>query len=550
MVRSAEKPDELPGKDIIPAFSGLPIRLGSTGQTELRFLEFFYRRTAPHISGFYDNDFYNRLLLQAGQHEPAIRYAMMACGAMHEHYEFKVVPALEDRSQSTFALPTPPLAFASYNKAISALMKQLASGSGSVETVVMCCLLFTCLECLRGDPESAAAHLRSGGSILASWLSRKKTIKGYERQPPLNTPSSNDPSLVRDTLIPIFQRLGSHIAAVPVLSNACFSNLMRDDLATNDEILSGFQNLPQARNSLLGLLELAMRYVQGLALSKYERVLSEEEVKALLGVRQRFINWDRSYAELLKATDETTRNSRRALVLLIHRRGVDVILKTLLFTGQCALDEYMADFDFIVRSGKSILDGSASNGLADPQLGIFSLEEGMTMACYYVASRCRNPVLRRDAIKLLRQGPARQGFYNARLFAEVANRIVEYEENYVHETSLAALLSSASPYLQSTQPASPSLAGSHALGHAFLAWPDAPVDRMSHPDVESSLEQSVAYYSDLKRAASLIPEEARIHVVDIQENQGESHNHHIVTYMAKPDGLQTDWKIWTEHIFI
>lgn len=474
---------------------------------------------------------------------------MMACGAMHEHYEFQVVPALDNSSKNVRAPPTPPIALASYNKAITALMRQLSAGSGSVETVVMCCLLFTCLECLRGDTHSAAAHLRSGGSILASWLSRNKTIKGYEKEPPLTTPSSNNPQLVRNSLIPIFQRLGTHISVASAISTADFNNLIRNDLATNDEILSGFQDLSQARNSLLSLCGLAARYVQSLAQSKYEHIAGEEEVQALLGLRQRFVNWDRSYAELLKTTAETDRNSRRALVLLVQRRWFNVVIRTALLTHQCAFDEYMDDFVFIVCSGERLL-AQVPNDLADPKLETFSLEEGITAACYYVASRCRNPVLRRDAIKLLREGPARQGIWNSRLFAEVGDKIVEYEESYISKTSIEPPASLTGPDPTNMQPVGPGTAGLDVYRDACPAGPDVPFDPVLDPGMGSAPKKSMAYYSDLKRAASFVPEEARIHLADIQENRGESPHYHVVTYMAKPDGLQADWKTWTEQVFI
>lgn len=526
--------------------SGLPIRLESSTNQELRFLGFFYQRTAPHISGFFDGDFYNKFLLQAGQYEPAIRYAMMACGAMHEHYEFEVVPALDKRSGAMLAPPKPPFALSSYNKAISALMKQLSSGTGSVESVTMCCLLFTCLECLRGDPQSAAAHLRSGGSILASWMSRNKTIRGSVADPPYQTPSTSDPHWIHDNLIPIFQRLGSHVMTAGRISSTEFNTLVREDLSQNDPMLAGFETIDQARNTLMNLCALAARYVRLLAQNKYDRTTTEEEIRALLGLRQKVANWDRAMSEFLKSTDDATRNSRRALVLLIQRRCYNPVLGTALLPSQCAFDDYNEDYTFVVRSGERLLNRALSTvPLDDRELETFSFEEGITPACYYVATKCRDPILRRVAVRLLKEGPARQGIWNSRLFAKVAERHIEIEENY-KSTPPTAPHSPMDPNM-----VDPSLVDTELYNNPSLPMtPESLAEPSWAPSVDSLPRQALTNYSNLKKGASSIPEEARIHVADIRESPDGNPHQHSVTFLSRPNGLQADWKIWTEQVVI
>lgn len=519
----------------------MPVRLESTTEQELRFLEFFYQRTAPHISGFFDNDFYNKFLLQAGQYEPSIRYAMMACGAMHEHYEFEVVPAINRKNAAVAdAPPKPPFALASYNKAISALMKQLSSSAGSVESVAMCCLLFVCLECLRGDPQSAAAHLRSGGSILASWLSRNKTIKGCVTEPPYPTPSTTDPGWVHTNLIPIFQRLGSHVSTAGQISSAEFNSL-KDNLDRTDAHLDRFDSIMEARNSLLSLCALASRYVVSLAQNKYDRTMTGEEIDALMAVRQKMRNWDKAYGDFLDEADVAIRNSRRALVLWIQRRCYNVALGTALLPDQCAYDSYMEDYTFIVRNGERLYSRTnVSPVLRDAELSTFSLEEGITPACYFVASTCRDPILRRVAIRLLRQGPARQGIWNALLFASVAERIVEFEE------SLEGILT----------PTSSASSHGQEEGTSNSELAPLPIPRASSsestttPVPNTDQKQAFLNRAPSRQTAASIPEAARIHLADIKESPDGDPHRHSVTFMTRPDGLHGDWQTWTEQIVL
>lgn len=54
---------------------------------ERRCFEFFLTRTASQLSGFWDSDFWNCLILRATHHQPAIRHAVLALGSLHERFE-------------------------------------------------------------------------------------------------------------------------------------------------------------------------------------------------------------------------------------------------------------------------------------------------------------------------------------------------------------------------------------------------------------------------------------------------------------------------------
>merc|ERR1712078_95378 len=51
---------------------------------EKRTFDFFRARTAPCISGYFPDPVWDRYVLQTSQHEPTIRYAVNALGALHE----------------------------------------------------------------------------------------------------------------------------------------------------------------------------------------------------------------------------------------------------------------------------------------------------------------------------------------------------------------------------------------------------------------------------------------------------------------------------------
>lgn len=95
---------------------------------------FFVRETSPQLAGFFGSAFWERLVLQAAHHEPAIRHAITAIGALHEqHFVGKEIV-------NTFALQQ-------YNLAIRGLLDPLdQQRKRGVDVCLISCILFTCFE--------------------------------------------------------------------------------------------------------------------------------------------------------------------------------------------------------------------------------------------------------------------------------------------------------------------------------------------------------------------------------------------------------------------
>lgn len=99
-----------------------------------RSFEFFIRRTSPQLAGFFGSAFWERLVLQAAHHEPAIRYAITAIGSLHEH------AIIGKDLETTFALQQ-------YNLAIRSLLAPLEQQrKQGVDVCLISCILFICFE--------------------------------------------------------------------------------------------------------------------------------------------------------------------------------------------------------------------------------------------------------------------------------------------------------------------------------------------------------------------------------------------------------------------
>ena len=56
----------------------------SNNQQEQHSVEFFINHSSSQLAGYFDSPFWQRIVLQAGQHEPSVRHAIVAIGALHE----------------------------------------------------------------------------------------------------------------------------------------------------------------------------------------------------------------------------------------------------------------------------------------------------------------------------------------------------------------------------------------------------------------------------------------------------------------------------------
>lgn len=116
---------------------------------ERRCFDFFLNRTASQLSGFWDSDFWDCLILRATHHQPAIRHAVLALGSLHERFEAgdsSVLKPIWDKREGGFALKQ-------YNHAIQQLIKPASEGQQAVDVCLIACLLFACFEVSRPKPQ-------------------------------------------------------------------------------------------------------------------------------------------------------------------------------------------------------------------------------------------------------------------------------------------------------------------------------------------------------------------------------------------------------------
>lgn len=102
-----------------------------------RSFEFFVQRSCLSLAGFFESDFWERLVLQAAYHESAVYHAIVAIGSFHELLEHQIKGIYEN----------PDFALLQYNLAIRELLVPLSqNGERAVDVCLISCILFACFE--------------------------------------------------------------------------------------------------------------------------------------------------------------------------------------------------------------------------------------------------------------------------------------------------------------------------------------------------------------------------------------------------------------------
>ena len=148
------------------------------GGEERRCLDFFLKRTAIQLSGFWGSGFWDCLIIRATHHEPAIRHAVLALGSLHERFEAgdrSVLNPVWDKTEGGFALKQ-------YNQAIQHLIKPTGEGQRAIDVCLIACMLFACFEVSRPIRLyiSQTRDVSGQGSVTVKyWLTIPKTLRGH-----------------------------------------------------------------------------------------------------------------------------------------------------------------------------------------------------------------------------------------------------------------------------------------------------------------------------------------------------------------------------------
>ncbi|KAH8729832.1 hypothetical protein BGZ61DRAFT_504582 [Ilyonectria robusta] len=374
--------------------------LGFGSDREAHAFDYYRARSAKILSGAIDAGFWGGLVLKLSATEPAVRHAILAVSSLHECVEVKNTTGRElDRS----------FAFREYGNAIRSLRNWAQRDEHSAIPLLVC-ILFVCIEFLADRDSASQMHIIQGRKILSG----------------LADGHSPAMELIKQSLVPIYARLslasflfGARPASIPA------------HLKSWTEVPAVFTSIEEARCGLYLLLDEGLQFSTAANSVAFDPATDAEAMYNLQLEQQRLLSqltrWHAAFTVFTSMTPQSPASENVQNLLRVYYNSSFVWISTSLRRDELAFDAHLPAFSAIISLASSIINSLPPNA----KMEAFSFETELVAPVYWTVTKCRHPLLRRAALKLLTRDQMRnrrENLWHVREAVVVSARVIEKEE--------------------------------------------------------------------------------------------------------------------------
>ncbi|KAH7142616.1 hypothetical protein B0J13DRAFT_555869 [Dactylonectria estremocensis] len=379
-----------------------------------RGLDFFHQNLAAKLDGQFDSKFWSKLVLQLSHSEPSIRHAVSAISVIYQDVELSL------RHPAGYVNANPE-AQQEWNTAVKSLSARIQTYPNSDLVPLVCCLLFICIEFLRGNVESSMLHVQSGFNILAALRCNSDAALGLG-----SNLSSNDLKAIEDHIVPMFLRLNVLCSLAGRITPPMYAPTTKEDSPQED--------LTDSRRRLFEISDTCIRFIGEASLKAAMFQIDIDDLVEQVKLQTRLDAWCDQLDELLERMKAAGNPAKRDALnlLLVHYKVIYIWMRVCTTAGEMATDSYHTDFDELVYYAEQIAKPGV--GMATPQPLSFDMQ--ILGPLYYTALKCRHPAIRRRALEMLQLAPRREGLWNGHYAYVTAKRVIELEERHLNGQEL------------------------------------------------------------------------------------------------------------------
>ncbi|CAI0645137.1 unnamed protein product [Colletotrichum noveboracense] len=368
----------------------------------------------PAFHGQFDSEFWSKLVLQLSHSEPSIRHAVSAISLIYRDVESSL------QHPAGFVNANPE-ARKEWSFAIKSLSARIETHPNSTLVPLVCCLLFTCIEFLRGNAESSMIHIHSGFSILAPLRPN-----GEGSQDSTSGFLAQDLNDIEDYIVPMFSRLSVLCCLAGRVTPAIYAH--------SDEAESPHKDLDSARRRLFDISDTCIRFIRATGPKADAFQIGVEDLIEQAKLQTRLDAWHQRLEDLLQRMKTTGKpvNQNAVNILLVNYKAIYIWTGVCTTSQETATDSYRADLEELIHYAEQVIKPKKEMG--SPQLLSFDVQ--LLGPLFYAALKCRHAAVRRRALELLRLAPRREGLWNAHHAYLTAKRVIELEEEHLDRHGL------------------------------------------------------------------------------------------------------------------
>lgn len=453
---------------------------------EAMYFDLFRLHTASQLSGYFNSNFWTQRVLQECHGESAIRHSVIALGALYKTLEQSFArphpDVLHMQHHSDSILVHWQVAIKQYSDACNAMLSIKGDTLHGHQIRLMAIILLACFDSFIGDHKQAIIQIQTGLGLLEQ----------FQAQQPSNILAAS--SAPQDELVTLFGRLAiqaksydmafhfPHPYVIRLHSPTVHAESPGSDRSSPSLVGSPpregvFENLSEARLASDKLCMALLLFIEKLHTAKTDPsyVLPASWKKYGMGLRDRLAAWSDAFEPILSSRHrpETPLIERAGIsALKMFQINTNVIFLMLFCDNEVQFDSFMPHFKMIVDLGWEVVGADESrfaaesqhhhmHGGSSPAPGYqhalqqqqyhhgtkgafragkysagglkpsFSADLGIVPPLYVVATKCRDPWLRRQAIQLLKSSARREGMWDSELTSNIATWVMKLEEQGV-----------------------------------------------------------------------------------------------------------------------
>jgi hypothetical protein len=382
---------------------------------ERRIFFWFQEYTVNKIPGLFPFEFWSSLLPRACYSEPAILHAVLALTSAHKYEQLETPSSLSTEEKFTLE---------AYGKAIHCLRTDFSLKSNtSLKVILIACIVFVCLETVQQHHATAISHLANGLRLIEQ----------------LNSSSEAETKPLFDHHEPeglIFQMLLRLKLQVNMLGHCYDFSIYINNGLSAYKIPGRFMSILEARKYMDILIsrafELECLFQKARFRERAERRLKDNQI----ALRSDLDLWLQAFISSFQQDKAASNNWSKVAcnILRMYHDMACIMTETCLSAHQEMLFDYQVE-RFLSILTYAINTITISMGLQEPILPEATakmqksiVDIGWIPVLYYTATRCRVTRIRLHAIRILELTSHREGMWDARVAAQVAQEVMRIEE--------------------------------------------------------------------------------------------------------------------------
>jgi hypothetical protein len=290
-----------------------------------------------------------------------------------------------------------------YNHAVRCTKDLLAESSdGSEDKVIkglVACVLFVCYENFIGNYKIAQMHLQNGLQIIAKEQFKQRSFA------------------IPEDISQVFERLDLQAMAFAD-SMAPYPYHLRNDPST---FALALQPVVSLEGAMAEVLHICRWIFQTAASWEPNPIPAEDLSSAYATLEQLDLEIERS--SILAESKATDERRRRVILLKIYQMTTSIMIATEVYGQQTLHDDHLSEYEQVVALGEELLKSSTLSGSP-----FFSFDIGVITPLFFTAIKCRDPQVRRCAVKLLASKDLQEGSLKALCASKIAEFVINIEE--------------------------------------------------------------------------------------------------------------------------